>query len=426
MESLLPTLVVIVVALLGARVSFSTSAAPLGPRLALRTGTPFLAVGFALGPGALGLLTPEAIEALFPLLALGIGWVGFHFGLQLDWESLERFPARHYAFALGQAALTVVVFGAIGIALTRLAGLQGPVPLLLVVAAACTAAVTTPAGIALVSSTFQVKGQVRDLLLFAGSIDAMIGIVALQLTYALFRPGTVEAGIGPPGQLVFAGMALGVGAICGIVFIWLTRSRPAGEELVLYLLGASAFAAGVALQWDLSALFVSMTMGALVANLSKSRARIQLVLARWEKPVYVTFLLLAGALLQLTTWLVLPLALAYVALRLVAKVVSAAMLVRPLGLAPTVPSSIGLGLIPQGGISIAMAVSAMLLYADLEVGGLDAESVLFTVIVMGVALSELLGPLLTMRLLRRAGEISPDVLAESGTASAAGSLDRRT
>ena len=424
MESLLPTLVVIVVALLGARVSFSTSATPLGPRLALRTGTPFLAVGFVLGPSALGLLTPEATEALFPLLALGIGWVGFHFGLQLDWESIERFPARHYAFALGQAAVTGVLFGGVGFALTRLAGLEGPVPILMVLVAACSAAITTPAGIALVSSTFQVKGQVRDLLLFVGSIDAIVGIVAMQLSYSLFRPGAVQAGIGSPSQLVFVGMALGVGVVCGIVFIWLTRSRPAGEELVLFLLGGCAFAAGVALQWEFSPLFVSMTMGAVVANLSKSRARIQLVLTRWEKPVYVTFLLLAGALLRITTWLVVPLALGYVVLRFAAKLASGALLARLAALGPRVPRRIGLGLIPQGGISIALAVSAMLLYSDLEMSGADAEAVLFAVIVIGVALSELAGPLFTLRLLRRAGEITPEVLAEAGAAEPAGKLDR--
>jgi hypothetical protein len=424
MESLLPTLVVIVVALVGARVSFSTSAAPLGPRLALRTGTPFLALGFALGPPGLGLLTPEAVEALFPLLALGIGWVGFHFGLQLDYGTLERFPARHYAFALGQAALSLLIFGAVGVLLTRLFGLDGPLPLLLVLVAACTGAITTPAGIAMVSSTFQVKGQVRDLLLFVGSIDAIVAIVAVQVTYALFRPDTVAEGIGPASQMVFAGMAVGVGVVCGIVFIWLTRSRPAGEELVLFLLGGCAFAAGVALQWDLSPLFVSMTMGAVVANLSKSRARIQLVLTRWEKPVYLTFLLLAGALLQIPTWLVVPLALAYTALRFAAKVASGALLVRPLGISPQVPRRVGLGLIPQGGISIAMAVSGMLVYSDLQIGDIDAEAVLFAVIVIGVALSELMGPLFTLRLLRHAGEIAPEVLAEPHAQPAASSLDR--
>ncbi len=424
MEPLFTTLVVILVALVGARVSFSTEGTPLGPRLLLRTGTPFVAVGFALGPSGLGLLTPEWMEAFTPLLAVGLGWVGFQFGLQLDHDSLGRFPLRHHLFALAQGALTLLVFLGVGLALTSVAGLEGPVPLLLLLAAGCTAAVTTPAGIALVSSTFQVRGPVRDLLLFVGSIDALVGIVALQLTYALFRPDTVIMGLGPPSQLVFVATALGVGIVCGIVLLWLTRSRPAAEELVLYLLGACTFAAGLALQWDLSPLFVAMTMGILVANFSRSRIRMQVVLSRWEKPVYVTFLLLAGALLRIPTWLVLPITLGYVGLRFLAKVGSAALLVRPLGLDERIPSRVGLGLIPQGGISIAMAVSAMLMYSDLTVRGIDAESLLFAVIVIGVALSELIGPLLTLRLLRAAGELSPAGLTERRPPAPEASLDR--
>jgi hypothetical protein len=424
LEPLLPTLVVIVLALLGAHLSFSTSGAPLGPRLALRTGTPFLAIGFVLGPSGLGLLTPDAVQELSPLLALGIGWVGFHFGLQLDLDSLARFPRRNYALALGQAALSLAVFGGIGVALAYLAGLDWPGSLLLVLVAASTAAITTPAGIALVSSTFQVRGPMRDLLLFVGSIDAIVSIVAIQITYSLFRPGAVLDGIAPPSQLGLAVMALGVGVVCGIVFIWLTRSRPASEELVLFLLGGCAFAAGLALQWDFSPLFVSMVMGIVVANLSRARARIQLLLTRWEKPVYVTFLLLAGALLRLPSWIVLPLAVGYTLVRFVSKVGSAALLARSLGLPEGVPRSIGLGLIPQGGISIAMAVSATLVYSDLRLGDVDAEATLFAVIVIGVALSDLLGPAFTLRLLRRAGEIAPEVAAEAGLEQPASSADR--
>jgi hypothetical protein len=57
-----------------------------------------------------------------------------------------------------------------------------------------------------------------------------------------------------------------------------------------------------------------------------------------------------------------------------------------------------------------MAVSGVLMYSDLQLGGVDAEAALFTVIVIGVMLSELAGPVLTMSLLSRAGEISPGVV----------------
>ena len=76
-------------------------------------------------------------------------------------------------------------------------------------------------------------------------IDAIVGIFALQATYSLYRPDLVAADSGLLSQLgFFLAVEIGLGILCGIVFLWLVRVRPAGEELVLYLLGICAFAAG--------------------------------------------------------------------------------------------------------------------------------------------------------------------------------------
>jgi hypothetical protein len=56
-----------------------------------------------------------------------------------------------------------------------------------------------------------------------------------------------------------------------------------------------------------------------------------------------------------------------------------------------------------------MAVSGVLVYGDLQVQGVNAEAALFTVVVLGVVLAELLGPVFTVQVLRRAGEIAPEV-----------------
>jgi len=407
MDPLVGTLVLIFLALLGARFSFSTERVPQGPRLLFRTGTHFLLLGFLLGPSGVGLLSEAATSELSPFLALGMGWVGFHFGLQLDRASLGRFPAPYHVAAYGQAVITFFLFfGGAYLLMSLLAPAEAPSPLLLAGAAA-TACVTTPAGIAVVSSNFLVRGNVRDLLFFTGSLDAAVGIVALQVVYALYRP-ELPGVLGGPGQLVLVAAALGLGVVMAIVFLWLVRRRPAAEELVLFVLGICAFAAGAALQWGLSPLFVSLTMGAVVANFGRSRHRVFALLQKWEKPVYLTFLLLAGALLRTPTLAVVALALAYALLRALSKGVAGAVVsTLPVGFA--VPRRFGLGLIPQGGISLAMAVSGVLMYPQLRVAGSGAETALFTIIVIGVMISELTGPLFTVQLLRRAGEISPQV-----------------
>jgi hypothetical protein len=73
------------------------------------------------------------------------------------------------------------------------------------------------------------------------------------------------------------------------------------------------------------------------------------------------------------------------------------------------PKWLGLGLVPQGGISLVMALSALLTFYGLEIGNVDVSQALFSVVVLGVVFSELVGPRLTIDTLRRAGEISSGV-----------------
>ena len=417
MDPIASTLILILLALVGARFSFSTLQAPPGPRLVFRTGTHFLFLGFILGPQLLSLLTQEAVQQLFPLLGIGLGWIGFLFGLQLDKRNLSQFPPSFYLLALGQAVLVFFIFLGVGWLAIMGSGQTGRVPLILLSSAAATACISTPAGIALISTNYLIQGKVRDLLFFVASVDALVGIVALQVVYALFPPGDLGVGLSLLPRLTWVVAAVGLGVICGILFLWLTRPRPGAEEMVLFLLGIAAFASGAALQLQLSPLFVSVTMGVVVANFSPDPQRVFRVLQNWEKPIYVVFLMLAGALLSFSTLWILLLAAGYALVRGGGKVLGNLLMVRAIPLGFKTPRRFGLGLIPQGGISLAMAISGVLTYGGLTLNQHSAADLLFAVVVLGVILSELTGPFFTRNILQRAGEISPrmeEVLSGGG------------
>lgn len=411
MDPLVATLALILLALLGARFSFSTRSVPAGYRLVLRTGTHFLFLGFLLGPTVLGLLSLEALDQLSPLLGLALGWIGLLFGLQLDRSALKQFPRIFLWLALGQAVLVFGLFLGAGLLLAGAAGLTGPTITLMLLGAAATASVSTPAGIAMVSANFMARGKVRELLYFVASLDAVVGITALHIAYSSMHgtPALVAPGDEPAWFWATAGVGLGV--VCAVIFLWLARLRPSREELVLYLLGISALAAGAALQLQLSPLFVGMVAGTLISNLNPRWHRVFRLMERWEKPIYLILLLLSGAALRFSTWWVVPLAFVYVLLRGVAKVLATGVLVQFISLPFPTPRRLGLGLIPQGGISIAMALSlALTLGAGTPVlGGLSAGELVFATVVLGVVLSEVVGPLLTTAVLRAAGEIAPGV-----------------
>ncbi len=412
LSPLVGVLILVLLGLLGSRLAFDPDRAPLGPRLLLATGSHFLLVGLLLGP-VLGLLTLEVIGQLESLFALGLGWIGLLFGLQLDRTQLSQFPTAFLLFTVIQAAVAFVVFAGLGVAAFHLAGALRPGIDVAIFATAATAAVSTPAGVALISRTFRVQGPLTRLIFYVASLDALVGILALQVTYAVYHPST--AIIEGMGWGLWLGIALATGIIFGVIFLWLTRPKPERDELTLFLLGLAVFEAGTALYLGISPLFVCMLTGVVIANLSPSRKRVYSILQAWEKPIYVVVLILAGALLGAGSWIALPLALGYALLRGVGKLGGgvAARRLAPLGL--QAPAAVGLGLVPQGGISLAMALSAALTYGAIVGPEGTPIRTAFATIVVAVAASELVGPFLIRGLLRRAGEITPvdeAVLAE--------------
>jgi len=422
MDPLVATLVLIALALLGARLSFRVDSVPLGPRLLLGTGVHFLLLGVLLGPMALGLLGDAQLEGLFPFFAVGLGWVGFLFGIQLHAADLSRFPAGWHVFALGQA---LVVFAAVrlgGDAVLGVTGVDDPAAHALVAAAAAIAAVSAPAAIALVTSNFFVRGRVAELLLFTASLDALVGLGALQWVYATQLPAGHVPGLGNLTPLHWAAVTVALGVLGGLLFIWLRRLSTAEDERALFLLGIAAFVAGAALRLGVSPLLACTVAGITVAHLARERTELVEALRRWEKPIYVVLLLLAGALVRLPSIWVVPAAAGLLVLRAAGKTAGAALLGRAVVRIAT-PKRVGLALVPQGGMALAMAISALLTFWSVEAAGIDAAEFLFATVVLSVVGSELAGPFLITAVLRRADEIAPQVeeaIAQGDTARAVG------
>lgn len=425
MSPLIGALILILLGLLGARLSLAAARAPLGARLILASGTHFIFLGFLLGDHVFDLFNRSLIDQLYPFLALGIGWIGFLFGLQLDRRHLRRFPPRYLMITILQAVLAFAIFLALGSVLLSGADAWGEHRTLALFVTAATACVSTPAGIALISHSFLVRGNVSQLLYFIASLDAVVGIIALQITYAFQGRATfAPAGAIVAQPIAWIGLAVLLGAVFGVLFLWITWTKPGSREMMLFLLGLVLFAGGAALYLGLSPLFVATIAGAIVANLSPLRRRAYALLQAWEQPIYVILLILAGALLTFPTWFVVPLALGYLLVRVVAKLVASYLATHAVRLPFRAPAEIGAGLVSQGGISLAMVVSVVLTYGALELDGRAIVDVVFSTVVLGVMASELAGPFLTQRLLRDAGEIKPRAEPVPADGSAQGETAR--
>jgi Kef-type K+ transport system membrane component KefB len=159
------------------------------------------------------------------------------------------------------------------------------------------------------------------------------------------------------------------------------------------------FSSGIALYFKLSPLFINAVMGFMVANLPGSKDRIFRLLVLLEKPFYLVFLILAGAVWHPESAWVLPIAALYLGLRFAGKLSGGFLAARAATAVTRPPHALGLGLVAQGGMAIAMVMN----YYQLSAA--PVTDVVVTTVLIAVIANELAGPSLAVRLLRTAGEI---------------------
>ncbi len=391
----------LVIALIGYRRTFTRLPLARGTRLIFLTGTEFILVGVALGDEMIGLLDQQTIRSLTPLFSLGLGVIGLIFGIQLELDKIYRFPTRYLPMTVIQAIVTMlVVFWPFYLILGTLFGNQGqPVILLASMVLAATAACTAQTALALIAREFSLRGaRVMELLRYISSVDAVLGLLVLHFALCMMQTRPVlefDAAV----SFQWLALSLLVGGAAGFLLHLLTRVRCSDEELLIFVLGMAVFAGGIALFLRLSPLFVNAIMGMVVANLPGSKNRIFQLLARLEKPFYIVFLILAGAIWHPgSTWAI-PLAMLYLGLRLVGKLCGGYLAARAAPDESRPPGVLGLGLVSQGGIAIAMVMN----YYQLSSG--TVTDVVVTTVLIAVILNELASPYLARVVLGKAGEI---------------------
>jgi hypothetical protein len=326
--------------------------------------------------------------------------VGLIFGIQLEFGKILRFPPRYLVLAAVQAVLTmVVVFVPFWLLLSALFDAEGSRVWLAAAVLAATAACTAQTSLALIDGEFDLRGaKVMGLLRYISSLDAAVGLLVLGLAFCLVhdRPALgFEAG----AALQWFFLSLSLGTVMGFLMNLLTRVRCSEEELLIFVVGIVLFSSGIALYFKLSPLFINAVMGMLVANIPGSKDRIFRLLVMLEKPFYLVFLVLAGAVWRPGSAWALPLAALYIGLRGVGKVSGGFLAARIDVPAERAPASLGLGLVAQGGMAIAMVMNYY------QLSPMPITDVVVTIVLVGVIVNELVAPPLAIRLLRTAGEI---------------------
>ena len=322
-----------------------------------------------------------------PLINLALVMVAFLLGGEL---TLSRLKSTGRIIVLLSAA---VVLGSLAVVFAGLWALGFPLAV-----AASLAAISVATDPAAVSEAIDESGQTNlnsRVMLGIVAIDDAWGVIIFGLTMAAMS--WVSLADGGTGSLMHSLWELGGGVLLGVALglpaAWLTGRLKPGRPTQAEALALMLLIAGLSAYLNVSALLAAMVAGFVVVNVSAHHTRSFAEIEQIEWPFLVFFFVLAGASLDLANLhaALVPIA-AYVVLRILGRFVGGYLGVRVLrrnvtGLEPR----IGLGLLPQAGVAMGMALLAAERFPE-------HGALIVTTVVTSTILFELFGPFWVKRL----------------------------
>lgn len=399
MQTLIVVGLIFCISYLFTRPIFGSHLSLLGFRYLFFSGAEFLLVGYLIGPHGLELVPAPIVASLDPILHLALGWAGLMFGLQFKWKSVRLYPVGRYAWSFAQA-LTATALVGLGVWLLfplLFPGSSSAAALRAAAIIGICAGPTAPSSIHYFSRVFGIKGRVIRLLKFVVGVDGIPAVILLGLFSVFLRPAGLRLGEGL-AEWKWLVVATALGVLLGALLTALIELEFSRAELLLFVLGAVGLASGLAQALNLSAVYLTFLMGVTTANTAWHCEEVHKVAAYGEKPLYLTFLVLAGTLLVFDDLRVLALVVTLVVLRAAGKFLGNSVW-------PTVSSEpevespfMGLALLSQGAFSIVLAVDFYFLLEPDPDHGVWAGTIT-TAVLVGVLVNEVLSPLFIRRLI---------------------------
>ncbi|GGL81621.1 cation:proton antiporter [Wenxinia marina] len=363
----------------------------LGRRMHVPRVSLLILLGVVVGPPVLDLLPLDIASANDAYAPIALSMVAFLLGGTLNTAALRERGRQILTLSVTVVLATAAFVGG-GL---LLAG----APLVVALALAGIATATDPAATRDVVRESGATTPFSANILGIVAIDDVWGVLAFSLILAALDMMTgagmgdsIAVGLRDVGGGVLLGVVLGVpaAALTG-------RLRP-GEPTLIEAVGVVLLTVGLALWLEVSYLIAGMTCGAVVANLARHHEQPFHEIQQIEWPFMLLFFVLAGGSLDMSYlpqagWLVVL----YIGLRIAGRLVGGwlgDLLTRQPGHDGLWT---GLGLLPQAGVAVGMALVAAERFPEL------GEPILAVTITATVAF-EVVGPLLTGLAVRRAGD----------------------
>lgn len=385
----------ILIAFLGSRFLFKRKKILNPWNYFILSGFIYIFLGILLGKHGLDILSPQVLKGLNPIIGFGLGWIGFLFGFQLELRYLRKFPRKFISLSFLQF-LSVFLIVTLSLILVMKLFFSSQPPFLLYGLAAALgllSSLNSPSFLNLASSLISPKGNYYYLARFLASVSGFWAICGLAFIFSFWHFPFFENNVFTKGLIIIFSLII-FAFLLGCIFHFLTKKKVSEQDLFVFLLSLVFFTSGASLYFNLPPLFICMLMGITFSNLTRIQEKIYPLLLASEKPVYIVFLILIGALWNLYFDYKIAI---LIGLLLILRLVGFSFPLRPLGVLLkfpfSLPSIFGLCFLSQGGIAVAFAISIKLVYL------LPLTDIFVSVALLSIIISELLSPwLLLLRL----------------------------
>lgn len=391
----------------------------LASRFQLPDVTAYLVAGVLVGPYVLGRLgvpglgfnTAAEVAQLGFISTTALGFIAFTIGSEFTVSSLKSTGKKILIIGILEGVITSLVVDVVLLIAHTL--LPGTLSAAGAITMGAIAAATAPAATLMVVRQYKARGAVTDVLLPVVALDDAVGLAVFAVSFGVARAmgeGSVDVisiAIDPLIEIVGS---LLLGGLLGEILSHLeklfhsNRNRMAlivGFVLLTVALSMLEFDVG-AVHISFSALLVCMALGVIFCNRCPLAEEMMDKADKWTSPLFAMFFILSGAELDLSVFksaAVIGIGVLYIIFRCVGKYSGAYLGTTVTGYDKNVRRWLGVTLFPQAGVALGMSAT---------VAPWGAEgSLIRNIILFGVLVYELFGPVLTKFALTRSGDIRP-------------------
>ncbi len=388
MQAIYAFALLIFFAVLGARFFYRGGRSFSNFRFFFYSGLFYIFLGLLLGSSGLNILNEQVLNAFSPIMALGLGWIGFVFGFQFEKRYLKRFSIKYYYLSFMLFILTFIP-GAVIIWIILNKFYPGQPSFLLggmAVSLGLLLTLHSPMILNAMAPFVPCRNKHFYLARFLVSIGSFWGICGLAVVVSFLRFPFSRDSMLLKSIIILIAATL-FSALMGFLFYHMTRMRHSEKDLLVYILGAVFFVSGTAFYFNLIPLFACMVLGIFYSNLTRKHAKIYTLLLSTEKPLFIVFLILIGAFWELNfSWEVGVLVTVMLAMELILHILPMPLLEKILKFPVSLPHIFGNCLLSSGGLGVAFAVSLKLNYP------VPLIDIFLSVSLLMIILSEFLSP----------------------------------